>query len=375
MSLETLPPPPRPRPRRGPPLAALALIAAVTGGLALAFAATAGWLSPSRISPRTVVNALEANGGVYPGYRRAHAKGLCVSGHFDGNGAAAALSRASVFQPDPVPVSGRFSIGGGDPLAADGRPVFHSLALRLRQGDGQEWRMALDHTPIFPVATPAAFVALQQATTPDPATGKPDPTRLAAFLGRHPETRAFLDWMATAPLPSSFANGSYNSINAFRLIAADGQTRLVRWTFEPEAPFAALDRATLGGLDRDFLFREVIDRLNRGPLRWHLILTLAAPGDSGDDATRPWPADRPRLDAGTLVLDQWRTEESGDCAGVNFDPLILPDGIAASDDPLLATRSAAYSASFTRRAGEHAAPSAAASLMTGGHAPIEGSPR
>ena len=35
-----------------------------------------------------------------------------------------------------------------------------------------------------------------------------------------------------------------------------------------------------------------------------------------------------------------------------FDPLILPRGIAASDDPLLSPRSATYSNDFTRRTGE-----------------------
>jgi catalase len=37
---------------------------------------------------------------------------------------------------------------------------------------------------------------------------------------------------------------------------------------------------------------------------------------------------------------------------------VLPWGIAPSDDPLLSARSAAYSQSFTRRAGETKQPSA-----------------
>src|SRR4029453_10410621 len=43
---------------------------------------------------------------------------------------------------------------------------------------------------------------------------------------------------------------------------------------------------------------------------------------------------------------------------VNFDPLVLPAGIATSDDPLLSARSAVYSQSYTRRAGEPKQPSA-----------------
>jgi catalase len=51
-------------------------------------------------------------------------------------------------------------------------------------------------------------------------------------------------------------------------------------------------------------------------------------------------------------------EDTGACRDVNFDPLVLPAGIAASDDPLLSARSAAYSRSFTRREGETKPPSA-----------------
>ena len=46
------------------------------------------------------------------------------------------------------------------------------------------------------------------------------------------------------------------------------------------------------------------------------------------------------------------TQVDGDCRDINFDPLILPSGIEASNDPLLAARSAAYASSYLRRAGE-----------------------
>src|SRR3546814_10230798 len=82
------------------------------------------------------------------------------------------------------------------------------MALQLTGPDGEIWRLAMDHTPIFPVATPEAFVALQRAARPDPATGKPDPAAMKAYLARHPETRAYQDYVAAAPLPDSFANRS-----------------------------------------------------------------------------------------------------------------------------------------------------------------------
>ena len=239
------PMPPSNQPRRPPAnLARMGLIGLVVAGIALLFAWTAGWLSPGRLSGARIVDAVQASGGLHPGYRRAHAKGICIGGHFDSNGNAAALSAASVFKPGQVPLEGRFSTGGSDPFAPDGRVVFHGLGLRFSAPDGEQWRTAMDDTPIFPVATGAAFYDFQLAYAPDPATGKPDPAKVEAYLARHPETQAFIAWMKRNPLPSSFSNGTYHSINAFRFIDAAGRSRFVRWSLRPEAAFSAIDKAT-----------------------------------------------------------------------------------------------------------------------------------
>jgi catalase len=54
--------------------------------------------------------------------------------------------------------------------------------------------------------------------------------------------------------------------------------------------------------------------------------------------------------AGELVVDRMTAEDADGCRDLNFDPLVLPPGIEPSADPLLAARSAAYAASFRRRA-------------------------
>ena len=338
----------------------LLAIGAVLLVLSAAFAMAAGWLPPHRLAPDAIVDALEAHDGQHPGFRRAHAKGLCIKGSFLSNGSGALLSKAGIFARSDSPVIGRFSTGGGQPYAPDGRLAFRSLALSLTQANGEQWRMALDDTPMFLVATPQAFVDFQRATTPDPKTRKPDPARVGAFMAEHPETRAFLKWQQDTPLSTSFANETYYSINAFRFIEDAGKARIVRWSFEPETPFEAIDKATLAARPANFLFDDVIARLARNPLRWHLIVTIAEPGDPTDDATKVWPADRRRIDVGTLVIDRALAEENGDCRDITFDPLILPSGIAPSGDPLLAARSGAYASSLTRRDGEHGQPSALA---------------
>lgn len=110
----------------------------------------------------------------------------------------------------------------------------------------------------------------------------------------------------------------------------------------------------------DSLQADLIQRLKAGPLRWQLQITLANPSDLVDDASKAWVGAHTVLNAGTLVLESSQPQLDGDCRDINFDPLILPSGIEASNDPLLAARSAAYASSYLRRTGEvsqlHSAP-------------------
>lgn len=343
----------------------LAAIGAAPLALLAGFAWAGGWIGPSRVSGGKVADALEYNAGKHPGYRRAHAKGVCISGRFEANGAGARLSKAQFMTRGSYPAIGRFSTGGGIPMATDGRNVFHAIGLQFTAPGGEIWRLAMDHTPIFPVATPEAFVELQRATKPDPVSGKPDPAVMKAYLKRHPETKRYQDYLAAAPLPDSFTNGTYYSINAFRFVPAAGSSHTVRWSFVPEDAFGALDKAALSAVPRDYLFDQLRDRLAKGPARWRMIVTLAAPGDASDNATVQWPENRETVDVGTLVIDRAGPEEQGACRDITFDPTILPAGIKLSNDPLLPARSAAYAASFRRRALEKPGPSAVASKQPG----------
>ncbi|MGO2393237.1 MAG: catalase family peroxidase [Halomonas sp.] len=327
-------------------------IGLTVAALAAAFAYVGGWLAPKRLAPATIIDGFEA-GGVHTGYRRNHAKGICVIGEFESSGDAAALSHASVFEPEQsVPVIGRLAMPGPNPAVADTMIPIRSFALQFSLPDNEQWRTGMNAMPVFAVATPQAFWEQMQSSRPDPQTGKPDPEKTAAFYEQHPETAPFLEWVADAQPSSSYVNLTYNSINAFRFIDADGQTHFVRWSLEPEAPFTPITEAQLE--DPNFLDPELRQRLSEGPQRWHLMITVAEPGDPTDDATKAWPEDRQRVDAGVLVINSAQAQDDGACRDINYDPLILPDGIAGSDDPLLSARSAAYSESFNRRIREQA---------------------
>jgi len=336
-----------------PVLLPLGAIACAGALLVAGYAYAAGWATPRRLTPVRIVDTFQADFGQHAGYRRNHAKGICVVGHFDGSGLASAYSSASVFQPIRVPVIGRFGIPGGNPAIPDtGSPV-RSLALEFQLPNGEQWRTGMNNTPIFVVNTPGAFYENLLASRPDPATGKPDPARLKAFFDAHPESAPFRAWTKAHPGTSSFTNTQFYGINAFHFTDTHGQDHLVRWTVVPEAPVAPLDPAQKA--DKNALQDDLYERLKAGPARWHLMVQLAAPGDPENDATRAWPIDRQMVDAGVLTLERAIDQGDGPCRDVNFDPTILPRGIRVSSDPLLAARSGAYSRSYNLRTHEVAA--------------------
>jgi catalase len=335
-----------------------AAIGAIVLAVAGCFAYVAGWLSPGLLTQARVIDGFEQVGGVHPGFRRNHAKGVCISGSFESNGQGVSWSRAAAFAPGQMPVVGRFSLGGGNPQMPDEPTAVLAMGLSLRPPGGEEWRMAMIHLPVFVVKDVQGFYEQLLASKPDPATGKPDPSKLAAFAAAHPEFVRAMQVIKDGPSPSGFATANYNSLNTFRFVNAAGAGVPVRWSMVASVASAPAAPEQGKSPDKSYLFDDVIARLARGPLQWHLIVTLAQPGDVTNDPTVPWPADREHVDVGTLTINRAETEAPGNCRDVVFDPLVLPWGIEPSDDPMLSARSATYSESFRRREGERKTPSA-----------------
>jgi catalase len=342
-------------------VAFITVLLAVIAGL---FAYTGGFLTPHRLSPDRFADAME-HGSPPLGFRRAHSKGICISGSFVASAEARGLSTAAVFRGDAVPVTGRFAEAEGNPFANDATtaPV-RSMALRLLPAAGGEWRMAINDTPGLHVSTTEAFYENVLASTPDPQTGKPDPVKMKTYLAAHPETVAFMARMKARPLASGFSNDTYNSVDAFIFVAPDGKHHLVRWSMQAQDEFATLPPETRAAMSPNYLFDDLLSRVARGPIKWQLIATLAMPGDP-NEAAKVWPDDRPHLTLGELTIDHVDSERAGNCQDLNFDPLTLPAGILPSDDPILFARSAIYSTSFRRRTGETKPPSAVADQSAG----------
>lgn len=327
--------------------------ALVVGGAgavsSVGFLLTENVIGPARLTARAIIDRFQNVNGVFSGFRRNHAKGVAVAGYFESNGNGADLCSASVFRAGRYELIGRFSLSGGNPHVADAADIVRGLGLRILLPEGEQWRLALINLPVFLDPTPQDFYDRMLAFAADPATGKPDPRAEAAYLSTHPRTVAAMAVAKSEPVAPTFATTTFNGLNAFASSNADGVTVPVRWKLVPESN----GTEPAPGRGGDYLFDRLAADIEQRPRRWTMLIVVGVPGkDRTDDATVPWPADRRTVAVGSVVLTDVATETAGNVRNINFDPLVLPDGLAPSDDPLLSARSAAYAESYRRRSGE-----------------------
>ena len=229
------------------------------------------------------------------------------------------------------------------------------LALAFGYPGAQQWRTAMLNLPVFPDSSPQGFYDRLVASKISPGTGKPDPEAMARFRAAHPETVRANAVIKDHPPTSGFGNSTFRSLNAFYFVNNSGARTAVRWSL---APVGQAPQPVPPSSGPNTLFSDLIRQIRSGPLQWKMLVTLAAPTDPVHDATVAWPTERRVIEAGTVTLTSIQTEQAGNARDINFDPMVLPDGIEPSDDPLLSARSVVYAASFRLRAGEHKSASA-----------------
>lgn len=298
------------------------------------------------LTPQDATAAEHAAFGRHPGFRALHAKGLVLAGTFAATPEAARLTRAAHLAGEPVPVTARFSNGGGDPRVPDVKPDVRGLAVKFYLPGGDRTDIVAQTAPRFPVRTPEAFVELIRALGAGPRAA----IELPRFLARHPEAISKLAANAGALRPPrSYASVPYYAVHAYRFLDAQGGSRYGRYTLVPETEEPRLWPHQARGRGRDYLQDELRARLERGPVRFSLVLTVAAPGDPVDDPSAKWPAGREQVTLGTVQLTDLDTERERDGDVLVFDPSRVTDGIELSDDPVLRFRPAAYSDSVRER--------------------------
>jgi catalase len=281
------------------------------------------------------------NGGVHPGFRPAHAKGILLTGTFAPAPEAAALTRAPHLNRDPTPVTVRFSNFAGIPTIADNDPqgaAPRGFAVRFHLGEHVHTDIIGHSADGFPVRTAEGLLDFLDAINGN---------AVERFFDTHPAAKAFVQ--IPKPCPTSFAKESFFAVSAFKFTNADGIGRYGRYRVLPKAGNQYIEDTEAAGRSPNFLFDEIRDRIAGEPVGFRIVVQLAEDGDTVDDATVRWPDARRQLAFGTISLRQIAPDNEREQRHIIFDPVPRVDGIEVSADPLFEPRANVYLMSGRRR--------------------------
>ena len=326
----------------------LSTVATAAALAALSTPAT-GQAASGDVDPTRMVDAFEATNGKFEGFRRSGAKGICAVGEFVGSPEGRGLSTASAFSGSPIPVIVRFSVGGANPKAADNTKGQRNMALQFNLPGGETWQMGNISAPVFGASTPMQLLGRVESVRPDPVTKAADPAKVKAFADANPEVLLQGKYFASQPVPASFGSVNYWGVNAFGFVNAKGETQFGKWVFEPVGGVQGLSEEEAKARGANFLFDDLRQRAQADKLAFNFNLELAQPGDRLDSATVPLPEGRKKLLLGVLKVSSVAQDAGGDCLNITFNPMVLPKGVQASTDPMLAARAAPYGVSLGRR--------------------------
>ena len=303
----------------------------------------------SQVDPSQMVDAFQNANGKFDGFRRSGAKGVCATAEFIGNAEGRALSTASAFSGKPIPVIARFSIGGGNPKAADNTKGQRNMALEFGLPAGESWQMGNVSSPIFSAATPQQLLGRLASLSVDAETKKPDAAKVKEFADANPEVLLQGKYFAGQPVPASFSKVNFWGVHAFAFVNAAGNKQFGKWIFEPVGGTQGLTDDEAKAKGPDFLFDDLRQRVAAGAVAFDFNVQLAQAGDVLDNALKPFPDDRKKVTLGRLTIKAVSPDATGACLTINFNPMVLPKGVEPSADPMLAARAAPYAISLGRR--------------------------
>ncbi len=291
-------------------------------------------------TPEEAVTIIEQIAGKYPGYRRAHAKGIGLHAKFEPNGNAKPFTQAAFLQDKPLEVIVRFSHSAPMPGQPERLVPIKGMAVQFSNPSGEPVSLVMANVPIFPTKTPEAFMRLLQMLG---ASDIPLVQRMKT-IREDTEFHTVPALLKKLKTPASFAFIQFWALHAYMLdTESGGPVQAARFSWVPARtewmpPFAT------GNMENDLL-----ERMSDGPVQFRLLMTLAAPGDPTDDPSAAWPDERPVIDVGVLTLLEKCTDNAEE---VKFDPTVEAPGFSCSDDPVLRYRAPVYAESFRRRFAE-----------------------
>ena len=291
--------------------------------------------------------------------RIVHARGSAAHGYFECYESLARYTKAS-FLAEPgkrTPVFVRFSTVAGERGSTDTPRDVRGFATKFYTDEGN-FDIVGNNIPVFFIQDAMKFPDLVHALKPEPHHAMPQAASAHDtfwdFVSLMPESTHMLMWvMSDRALPRSFRTMQGFGVHTFRLINGRGQSRFVKFHWNPVAGTHSLDwdeSVKIAGADPDYTRRDLWESIEAGifpeyELGFQVFTEAQAEKFSFDvlDATKIIPEELvPVEPVGRMVLDRNPDNFFAETEQVAFGVQNLVPGIDFSNDPLLAGRIHSY---------------------------------
>jgi catalase len=291
--------------------------------------------------------------------RIVHARGSAAHGFFECLVPQTKLTKASFLaeKGKRTPVFVRFSTVAGERGSADTPRDVRGFAVKFYTDEGN-FDLVGNNIPVFFIQDAMKFPDLIHAVKPEPHNGIPQAASAHDtfwdFVSLMPESAHMLMWvMSDRALPRSFAHMQGFGVHTFRLVNAKGESRFVKFHWEPKAGTHSLDWdecVKISGADPDFQRRDLWESIEAGNFpEWQLGLQVFTEEQANEfsfdvlDPTKLVPEELvPVVPVGRMVLNRNPDNFFAETEQVAFCAAHIVPGIDFSNDPLLAGRIHSY---------------------------------
>lgn len=291
--------------------------------------------------------------------RVVHARGSGAHGYFECYDPLPDLTQAAPFAAagKRTPVFVRFSTVAGERGSADTVRDVRGFAVKFYTEDGN-WDLVGNNIPVFFIQDAMKFPDLVHALKPEPHHAMPQASSAHDtfwdFVSLSPESTHMLMWvMSDRAIPRSYRMMQGFGVHTFRLVNAQGESRLCKFHWTPVAGTHSLlwdEAVKIAGADPDFHRRDLWEAIEGGlHPEWELGLQVFSEEEAEAfdfdvlDPTKLVPEELvPVRPVGRLVLTRNPDNFFAETEQVAFCTAHIIPGIDFTSDPLLQGRIHSY---------------------------------
>src|SRR5699024_6730585 len=221
-----------------------------------------------------------------------------------------------------------------NPTKADILSPIKGMAVQFQLPNGEITNLISVTIPIFVAKTPETFIEMVELLNSKEEDANSKEELVKGLVEKYPESVPALKMakeIAAQP-PTSFSTCHYYPIHAFFFINKDGEKKAVKYEWVPDQTMQEKVSGDTKTISNNYHIEELYARIEKGAVRFNLVIHICEDGDNTNDSRHAWPKDRQTIIIGHLSITN-KVEVLGN-ALISY-PTIVPTGIELSDDPIL----------------------------------------